>query len=362
MTPTLFELYPPTLVESVYRMSAGWHCFFKQICSPEGTSARTRIQALAAQAGSAYAARATELLTSFDNRKFFQGFSEIATLAHLQAGGMSLSTLHWPGPFFQLQRPGGPPFLLSVLAFLQPGHPAEQRQMRQRLRDALNRTTVRQRFTVAVRVPPPPTLDPEPIRRAVEVWQAQVAAGQWEGTQANYTDDQVALDFCLTPDLAEGRPPVVEVFGPDRDSHAFELVQDRILQETNFHQSTAHRKQPLLLACVLDARWPMTDNGIRAFLYGQPRQIRVEDGRMEVTYYAEDALFAHPAYASLSGVIFLDRPAAAGVEMRARAFLNPWAQVPLLPEQMGMRCFAEAAGPSRSLQGSRVLSWENKSA
>jgi hypothetical protein len=339
------ELFPERLVSDLERMPGASHSYLKQLCAADGASVRAGLDAVVTRLGPPMEERAVELLHSLDNRRFFQGFSEVATLAALDGAGWSVRGLHRPGPRIEVVRPGGTPLLVSVLAFLHQTRPGGEEETRKRLIDALSRVASRQRFAVLVRRWLPHDFDPEPVRRAIELWLGQVAGGQWDGRYAAYEDEHIALEFCLTGERARSREsPVALTLGPFFAHRTLEVLEPRVVQELDRHGASPQRQEPLLLACVADQPWALNEGYLRDFLYGRARRISREDGVREVEFGGSGSVcvFRDPLYAAVAGVMLLDRRPATPTAVRARAWLNPWSTCRLTPADLGVPCFAEA--------------------
>lgn len=338
------ELFPERLVSDLERLPGAGHSYLKQLCAPDGSVLRTGLERVVARLGEPVQTRAGELLNSLDNRRFFQGFAEVATLAALEPAGWRATALHRPGPRIQLGRPSGPPVLLSVLAFLHQTRPGGEEETKRRLVEALDRVSSRLRFAVLVRRWLPHDFNPEPVRRAIDLWLGQVQNGQWEGRYAAYEDDHISLEFCLTGERAAARQsPVALVLGPFFAHRSLEVLEPRVVTELDRHLASPQRGMPLLLACVADQPWALNEGYLRDFLYGRARRISDEDGVREVEFggSASVCVFRDPLYASVAGLLLVDRKPAAATDLGVRALLNPWATTRLTPDDLGVRCFAE---------------------
>ena len=68
-------LFDASLAE-LSRLKGAEYSFLKQLSVPEGKPTRAWLEGVGAAVGSPIAQRATDLLNSLDNRRFFQGFAE----------------------------------------------------------------------------------------------------------------------------------------------------------------------------------------------------------------------------------------------------------------------------------------------
>jgi hypothetical protein len=359
------ELFPARLVADLQQMPGAGHSFLKQICAPDGEDVRGRLQRLLDGLGPVMQERVAGLLGSLDNRRFFQGFAELSTLAALAPAGWDVASLHTPGPRLELRRPGGAPTILSVLAFLHQTRPGGEEETRKRLLDSLSRVSSRQRFAVLVRRWLPHDFDPEPVRRAIELWLTQVANGNWEGRYAAYEDEHIALEFCLTGEKAKAKQsPVALAMGPFYAHRSLEVLEPRVVQELDRHRTSPQRTMPLLLAAVSDQPWALNEGYIRDFLYGRASRMSFGEEAPEYEFSGPwgACVFRDPLYTTVSGLVLLDRRPVQSSEVRVRAYLNPWAKTPLTPADVGFRCFAEdPEGSARARRDgpadARVLRW-----
>lgn len=361
------EIFPERLLADIERLPGGSHSYLKQVYGPEGAELRARLQRLAERLGPPMEDRAAELLGSFDNRRFFQGFAEVVTLGALWAGRWRLRALVPPGPRHELRGPAGETAVLSVMAFLHQTRPGAEDDTKERLAQALRRVKARDRFIVLIRRWLPHDFDPEPVRRAVDLWLARVARDQWQGRHAAYEDDHVSLEFALTGTRTRGRQsPLVEMIGPFYGHRTLEAVEPRVVQELDRHLAGPSRSRPLLLACVADQPWALTPGYLRDFLYGRASRIETGEGVDEVEFNEQSsvALFRDPVYSCVSGLLLVDRQPARPHEVRVRALLNPWATHPVRASALGLRAFALDEARSMAVRqetGRRawVLRWQD---
>lgn len=354
------ELFPERLVSDLGRLPGAGHCYLKQLCAPDGDVLRAGLERAVARLDEPMRGRAGELLNSLENRRFFQGFAEVAALAALEPAGWRATALHQPGPRIELSR-GGPAVLLSVLAFLHQTRPGGEEETRRRLIDALSRVASKQRFGVLVRRWLPHDFNPEPVRRAIELWLGQVANGQWEGRYAAYEDERISLEFCLTGERAKARQsPVALTLGPFYAHRTLEVLEPRVVAELDRHVASAERHLPLLIACAADQPWAVNEGYLRDFLYGRARRISRENGIREVEFSGSGSVsvFRDPLYASVVGLLLVDRRPAVSMAMGVRAWLNPWATHRLSPADIPFRCFGEDVGATREARALPPLGGE----
>lgn len=347
------ELFPERLVQQTLRMPGATHSYLKHLCLPEAEGVRRGVESVVQRQPSELAERWTEMLLSLDNRRFFQAFAELGCVASLEVAGWK--PLGYRGGYVEVQHPARGTFNLAVLALLQQRRPGGEEALHARLMDGLGRISARHRFAVLIRRWLPPDLDPEPVRRALELWLAQVAHGQWEGRYATYEDERLSLEFCLTGEATSpGQSPLAFCMGPFHGHRTMEALEPRAIAELDRYASSGNRRVPMLLAFVTDQSWLMNDGYLLDFLYGRPDAIRVEDG-VHHDYSGGNAVcvFRDPLYPFVSGVWLMDRQPTLSLEqMRLRVCLNPWAGQPLTANDVAFRCFAEdsRAGTLRSMR------------
>jgi hypothetical protein len=336
------ELYPDRLVADLGQLPGAEHTFLRQVCAPDASAVRDGLRASVARLDRASRERAIGQLSSFDNRKFFQGFAEVAARTVLGRAGWASCPATVPGARAVLRREGVD-VVVSVLAFVHQTRPGGDARTLQRLVDSLQRIGPRHRFTVLVRRWLPHDFDPEPIRRSIEIWLQQVASGRWEGRYAAYEDERVSLEFCLTGERARGASPaVVMALGPFTAHRSMAVLEPRCVEELDRHVASAHRDLPLILVAASDQPWPITPGYLRDFLLGRPTCTSREDGASVASFDgpASVCAFREPVYGAFSAFILMDRDPAEPLSVRARGWLNPWARRVLKPEELGVPAFA----------------------
>ena len=341
------SLWSAQVVSEIRRLPGADHSYLKQLCQDDGAAMRDGVREMVARLGPPFATRATNLLSSLDNRRFFQGFAETVALSLLARRGWRLRGLVGHGPRLEVESPEGAPFVLGVLSFLHQTRPGGDEVTLRRLAQSLSRVASRQRFVVLVRRWLPHDLDPEPVRRALELWLAQVGTGSWDGRYATYEDERVSLEFCLTGEKAQGgEGPLAFILGPFAAHRAMEVLEPRVVRELDLHVAGPARTTPLLLAAVSDQPWSINHGYLRDFLYGRPT-ITCNERGAECTEFGGapgPCAFRDPLYQGFSGMLMIDRAPARPLEVRAQALLNPWARATLTPEQLGIRTFAAPRG------------------
>ena len=330
-------VFTDALLDELKRLPGARHSFLRQLAlDPQGEEARADLDAQVDQAPLAVRERWRDLLSSLDNRRFVQGRAELQTIAHLARSGWQLVGQEHPGPDLVLEREGRPLRLLT-LAFAEQTRPGPDREVIARLARALDRVGSRTRIAVHVRRWLPHDFDPEPVRRAIDLWLREVDRGGWEGRYAAYEDDQIALEFALTGDQASAEQGVVAfTLGPFHAWQARGALESRLIRELDHTLASVRLERPLVVACVATDRWNLGPGHVREMLLGKPDAMELpEDGTGRRLHYARrtaNALFRTPAYAGLSGVILLDGQAGDGAPASSRTWLAPWAGRPLVAE------------------------------
>lgn len=165
--------------------------------------------------------------------------------------------------------------------------------------------------------------------------------------------------------MRRGDPLLAQIIGPFLANRTLEAVEPRVVRELDRHNASTLRDTPVLLACVADQPWALTEGYTRDFLYGRPRAM-LRDADESVSLFAplgSVAVFRDPPYRNVGGLLLIDGQPADRVRLRARAWLNPWADHPLRQRDVGVRAFAEdAAASSRHTaawaEPLRALAWQ----
>lgn len=329
------ELFDEALLEDVRRLPGAQHSFYKQIASPVGAPLRDRLTQTARACSPAVQTRWRELLNALDNKRFFQGFAEAALCERLLKASWKLTELAWPGPVIRASSPSGRSYNLVVLSFVRQIRPRPDRDTLKRLIRSLNRVNARTRIGIHVQRWLPHDFEPEPVRRAVEMWLRDIEQQGGGDRYAVYADEHVSLEFALTDETANEEQSVVAfTVGPLGSQRTLEFVQSRLLNELDLYRLSPIGAEPLLVSCVTQVPWQLSRGWLREMLFG-PAAWQSTGGsppRFEAGYTenAEPSLFRDMLYRSLSGVVFLDR-SVVGRDFRAQGYLNPWGRHPLSP-------------------------------
>ena len=170
-------LFSEATLDDLRRVPGSAHSFARQLAEPDGEPLRVWLEQAASLAPQTARDRWSETLTSLDNRRFFQGFAEAAATLQLQEGGWTLRDLQWPGPSLVMRHTDGRELDVLVLSFIRQVRPGPDAAMITRLRRALDRVGSRSRIAVLVRRWLPHDFDPEPVRRAIDLWLREVDRG-----------------------------------------------------------------------------------------------------------------------------------------------------------------------------------------
>lgn len=346
------QLFSPNMIREIRGLPGARHSFIKQLCAPGTTEERLRFQintGLGELTGPLRQSIA-ERLSSLDNRRFFQGFAELATARVLQRGAWTLAGPSSSG--FQAVRPSGMPVNVLVLSFVHAGDLGLDRQRVALLEQTLGRVSARTRFVVSVRRWLPNDFQAEPVRQAVELWLREVEAGRWKTRYAAYEDEAVCLEFGLVGELAgpvrasgEQAAPLLTL-GPFGGATAMAAIESKVILELDRLRMSPEGHQPVLLSIVGDRPWGIPHNTLQAFFYGKPRWIQTswETGTPSweacLSREAEPCLYKDPLYQGVLGSLVLHRSAQEHLDVGGAAWSNPFAPVPLSAPEVSLDSIA----------------------
>jgi len=358
-------LFSERLVEDVRRLPGAEHSFLRQLCGVRAGRYRNAIEALVEDLCAAQLARAQEQLTSLDNRRFFQGYAEVATARFLGRGRLRVHDVAEPGGCLQTRTLSGPGPQVAVLSFLHKGRSGPDRATVQRLSAALDRVGTRRRLAVIVHSRLPEDFDTEEVRRAVDAWLGEVERGLWQGRYATFVDEQrgIHLEFGLTGRTVKRGARVCFVLGPFLGPAALLAAEPRLIAELNRHHLGPQAGQPLLLVCFADQPWAVGQGALRDFLFGQARSMCLDvDGEarsLAITFRGGPAaaLFRDPVFSDLVGVAWLGRDGEDPTRVRAALHLNPWANLPLDPDLLPP---VPVLAPSGREGGEVTMAWRGE--
>lgn len=356
------KLFDQTLLEDALRTKGADHSFLKQIATKDGAMLRRHLEGVATLAGAQLTDRWREQLNSLDNRRFFQGFSEATATHMLHRAGWEIEGLDWPGPLLIGKTPMDDHADVLVLSFIRQIRPKADTASIRRLVRTLNRVDARVRIGVHVQKWLPHDFDPEPIRRAVELWLRDVQRHGSTDRYAVYADENISLEFALTSERTRrGQSIVAFTVGPYSGHQTLERVEEQLHKVVDEHVAVHRDDRPLLVCCVADQPWRISPGWMREMLYGKPRWQRQRDDAFEVGYRdgLEQCLFRSPRHRVISGVLFIDRPVGTSAHAHAKGYLNPWALAPFQPRHMDLiPTFAAKTREGREI----VMAWSREAA
>jgi hypothetical protein len=325
---------PPTLLDDLALTAAlqvpgATHSFLKQIAGEGGELARSWMETCAERAPDDLRLRWSRLATSFDNRRFFAAFGEMMVLDGLRERGWTAEGLRWPGPTIEIRRPDGRKADLVILSLIRQQREKPDREAAERLSRSLSRVSTRSRIVILVRRWLPHDFEPEPVRRAVEVWLREVDRGGWDGRYAAYDDENVSLEFALTGERTRpGQGSVALCIGPFDGHRALDLLlSEALVAIDQWRVLSGPEQRTLLLAIAADQPLSFSGGSMREVLYGKAIcQTSDPERGHEAIYGPEYApcVFRDPLHARLGGLLLVERQAGSALKSQAAAWINPW--------------------------------------
>lgn len=315
--------------------------------------------------GEPLGARGAELLTSLDNRRFFQGVAELTVAALLERGKFQVEEVDPDGDWIALRKLGGGSWDLLVEAFIHRSRDETHRASAARLLTALERTGGSQCLLVGIERPLPASLDTEEVRQAVDNWMADVEHGRRQGRYAAFHDAEkgIHLEFGLTGRPVRSGPRVCGVLGPHVASSCIPAVERRLLDDLERSSRGPRTERPLLVACVGDRPWPVSPGYLRDFLYGRARTMAMtRDGErhaLEAEYDTspDPSLFRDARARDLSGLLWVGRDPSDPSRAHCTVHLNPWARVVL---DAGAFPFVPVFAPERETDSGVAMRWHQR--
>jgi len=319
--------FPPALLADLQRLPGASHSFLKQLAGEDAVLLRTELNAVVSAAPDGVAMRWRDRLRSLDNRRFFQAMAEVMAVRTLMETGWTLTPARH-GEHLVLSREGDE-LILMTLAFLRQTRAGPDGEVIDKLTRALDRVGSRSRIAMHVRRWLPHDFDPEPVRRAIDLWLREVDRGGWDGRYAAYEDEHVALEFALTGEKAEGGAPVVAFALPPHEAHKVrEVVEKRLVFELDRHVAAGGESRPVFVACVSNEAWPLSRGHLRELLLGKPgsQELVGEPPRMKMRFsrsYAP-AIFRDPVYDLVAGMGIWSRPDSQSARLGGPTYVAPW--------------------------------------
>lgn len=327
-------LFSDALLADLRRLPGAQHSFLKQLAHADGAPVLARLERTQERVGPQVAARWADRLRSLDNRRFFQGFAESAVASLLLDDGWALPTVSQPGHLLAGVSPHGQAVDILVSAFIRQLRPVPDQHVIHRLARAINRAGSRSRLVVLVRRWLPHDFEPEPVRRAVEMWLQEVDRGGWDGRYAAYDDEHISLEFALTREQATPDQGVVAFcIGPFYAHRTLAAVERQLTYELDaWRLQGGGRERPVLACCVADQPWAINRGYLREAFLGKPTWITTGSGPTRFAFRGgSPSLFGDPQYECVSGVMLVERPVPDPGALSSRTWLNPWADTPLVP-------------------------------
>lgn len=352
-------LFPESVLHDLRRIPGARHSFIRHLAQADGAPARAFLDDEASRVPSPLRERWRELLVSLDNRRFAQGYGEVAAMSKLRPTGWTVETVRPPGPVIQLRDPTGGIADLVVLSFVRQTRPIADAEVVSRLTRAIDRLGARSRVAVVVRKWLPHDFNPEPIRRAINLWLQEVDRGGWDGRYAAYEDEHVSLEFALTgARTTEGSGVVAFTLPPLDALSTLEHVERQLHRALDAWRHSRRGDHPVLVACVADQPWRLPRGYLREMLLGKPVATTTGPDGYRVHYGIEQSpsLLRDPIQRHVQGVLFIDRAISAPEQVTARGYLNPWSHPVRDPDQLGFPCLAM----SRREDDGPVMRWFNQ--
>jgi len=357
-------LFSRAMVEELQRLPGASHSFLKQVCSPEAAEVRESLIGGVNSMPPEVADRLAQLLSSLDNRRFFQGYAELAFAWILRSAGWEILGLGSTSRLLRALRPsGGPAVNLLACAFVHSGRLDLDEHTVSRLHNALGRVRSNLRFSVFVRKWLPASFDPEPVRRAVELWLRDVEAERWDSRFAAYEDESVALEFGLVGDLRtpqtvrDEQGPVLMTVGPFISGRTMGVVEHRLVMELDRYRLGPGGREPVLVAAVADRPWRLSRGYLREFLYGKPAWVITRakgDGpswEAGLSNEVEPCLFKDGLYGNVAGVAMVERDPLDALTVLGTGMSNALSEVGLESSEFPFRTLAR----SRTEDGQAVI-------
>lgn len=257
----------------------------------------------------------------------------------------------------------GERFGVIPLAFALPSHPGGDEADVARMLSTLDGVFGARSYALWVRRALPPTVDVEPVRRAVHLWLSALDRGDRTESHAVYEDDDIALDLTLLgPRAGSSRVPgrVVTVM-PLPSLERLASVDARVVEAAARAEETAG-DLPLVCVAAADRSWRVSRGYLQQLLYGTADRVDTTVDGDRRTYEAEftatgRSMFSDPACRQVSEVVWIEGGGGGPLSFSTFTLQNPWAAVaPGL--RSGPRTFA-VAGEPRGLRA--VLRWEAQS-
>lgn len=319
--------FSPALLADLQRLPGARHSFLKQLAGEDAEALRTELNAVVSAVPDDVATHWCDRLRSLDNRRFFQSMAEVMAVRTLMETGWSLTGARQADNLV-LTREGNE-LILMTLAFLRQSRRGPDGDVIDRLTRALDRVGSRSRIAMHVRRWLPHDFDPEPVRRAIDLWLREVDRGGWDGRYAAYEDQHVALEFALTGEKAERGARVVAFALPPYEAHRVrEVLEQRLVFELDRHVAAGGESRPVFVACVSNEDWQLPRGHLRELLLGKPaRQDVIDDPPCMTMRFSRSyapAIFRDPVYDLVTGIGIWSRPDSLSARLGGPTYVAPW--------------------------------------
>ena len=355
------KLFPKSVLDDVRRIPGARHTFLRHAAGGDGQAWRDFVDEEAEAVPEGLCDRWRDLLVSLDNRRFTQAYAELAAASMLRRSGWTAVGVRAPGPMLVFADPDGNEVDVAVLSFARQLRPRADRAVIDRLLRGLDRLNSRSRVAVVVRRWLPHDFDPEPVRRAIDMWLQEVDRGGWEGRYAAYDDESISLEFALTGGRATPERGVVAFsLGPMDALRTLEAVQAGLVTELDRwrHAVRPDPARPLLAVCACTQPWGLPRGYLREMLLGKPVRMTTGPDGFLVHYGIEQSpsLLRDPLQRGVQGIFFVDAPVESPESVAMRGYLNPWARTARDPAHFAFPTLAT----SRVADDGPVLRWFHK--
>ena len=355
------RLFSDPFVEKIREMPQECKSFLGELCAPPARRVREVLDHALSGLGPELAEGIGARMSSLDDRRFFQGFAELATAQVLEEAGWRVGVGDGTHTALKAESVSGTATNVMVLAFIQPHHPQLDPANVELLKRSLGRVRSDLRFSVFIRRWLPESFDPEPIRRAVDLWLQEVESGRWEGDFATYDDVGISMEFSLSGQrAAPEQSPVVQVLGPFLTGRSVQRLEATVVRRLDRYQMSSHGDTPLLIVTVANRPWTLSRGYVREFLYGKPRWTTTSqqsDPSWEACLSLEPdpCLFKDSLYQSVSGVMMLERDPLEPLKLTGRTYANPFSRTPIGKSEQPFRFLGETR---REDDGAIVVRWQ----
>ncbi len=253
-------------------------------------------------------------------------------------------------------------FVVADRFWATPREPAGRAEDVERLTRLLDGTFQGRRYALYLRRAIPPSFDPTPVVRAVQLWLQAIDRGEWKGRHAIYEDDGIALEITLVPQRVDAPGGRVTTVGPIDALERLADVDAAVVEMAQVH-GAAHPDLPLVLLLGARPRWRLSRGYVEQMFYGTAVQTHTVTGPGGVVYRAQfrrdgKGLFADRALASVGAVWWVEEEGPDPFGFHAWSHDNPWSEARAALPALPVSRFA-AQGPDGERE---TLCWERRPA